>query len=124
MTKRDEIATAYVNADSAPLERIITQTDPATFMSPAGDAITGAVSIAKRYANDAANFQKGSTSKLEVLQSASGQLGFWTGIQHAEVETKGKEGSVPMVLRVTEVFRLEASEWKLIHRHADLSKSK
>jgi ketosteroid isomerase-like protein len=93
-------------------------------MSPGGDSVTGATAVAQRYATDAASFAKGSTSKLEMLHSASGQLGFWAGIQHAEVKLKGKDQVIPMTLRVTEVFRLEGGDWKLIHRHADIPKSK
>jgi NAD(P)H-dependent FMN reductase/ketosteroid isomerase-like protein len=124
LQRRDAIASAYVNGDSAPLDTIVSHADPATFLSPGGEAMSGAVAIAKRYASDAQSFAKGSRSKLEVLQSAAGQLAFWTGIQHAEVRFKGKEGEAPMDLRVTEVFRLEGGEWKLIHRHADMGKSK
>jgi ketosteroid isomerase-like protein len=93
-------------------------------MSPGGDVLTGAAAIAKRYASDAAHFATGSTSKLEILQAQSGPMAFWTGTQHAEVKSKGKDGAVPMALRVTEVFRLEDGGWKLIHRHADLGKPK
>ncbi|MBS0419454.1 MAG: NAD(P)H-dependent oxidoreductase [Proteobacteria bacterium] len=124
MKRRDSVATAYVNGDGSPLDSIITRTDPATFLSPGGDAVTGAAVVANRYKADAAHFTKGSTSKLEVLQSANGQLGFWTGIQHAEVKMQGKEGAIPMSLRVTEVFRLEGGHWHLIHRHADMGTSK
>ncbi len=122
LQQRDEIATAYVNGDGAPLDAIVTRIDSATFMSPRGDSVTGASAVAQRYAADVASFAKGGTSKLEMLQSANGHLGFWTGIQHAEVRLEGKEEAVPLTLRVTEVFRLEGGDWKLIHRHADVPK--
>ncbi|WP_409527241.1 nuclear transport factor 2 family protein [Rhizobium sp. P28RR-XV] len=32
----------------------------------------------------------------------------------------GQDGEIPMSLRVTEVFRREEGEWKLVHRHADM----
>ena len=124
LQRRDEIATAYVNGDGAPLDAIVTRVDSATFMSPGGDSVTGSTAVAQRYASDVTSFAKGSTSKLEMLQSAHGHLGFWTGIQHAEVRLKGKDDIVPMTLRVTEIFRLEGSDWKLIHRHADIPNSK
>jgi len=124
LQRRDEIATAYVNGDAAPLDAIVPHSDSASFMSPGGDSVTGATAVAQRYATDAGSFAKGSTSKLEMLHSASGQLGFWAGIQHAEVKLKGKDQVIPMTLRVTEVFRLEGGDWKLIHRHADIPKSK
>ena len=124
MKRRDAIATAYVNGDCDPLNTIVTHRDPATFMSPAGDFVSGAATIASRYAKDAAMFGTGSDSKLEILQSETGQLAFWTGIQHARVHLKGKSEPISMDLRVTEVFRLEDGAWKLIHRHADRPTSK
>lgn len=124
LKQREEIATAYVNGDGAPLDAIVTRNDPATFMSPRGDVLTGAAAIVERYATDAANFVKGSSSKLEIVHAESGQLGLWTGIQHAEVKSKGDGAPVPMALRVTEVYRLDGKDWKLIHRHADVSKPK
>jgi ketosteroid isomerase-like protein len=72
----------------------------------------------------AASFHDGSTGHFEILQSSeNGDLTFWTGMQHAKVHLQGKDETVPMSLRVTEGFRREDSEWKLVHRHADMPKS-
>jgi NAD(P)H-dependent FMN reductase/ketosteroid isomerase-like protein len=119
MKTRETIARDYVNGEAASLGAIVTRTDPATFFSPKGDTQQGAEAIASRYETDAQAFQKGSTTKLEVLQSSSGELAFWTGLQHAMVRMKGQD-AVPMTLRITEVFRREGGSFKLVHRHADM----
>jgi hypothetical protein len=57
---------------------------------------------------------------VEVLhREASGELGFWTGVEHARVTFDGAEGPLGMSLRVTEVFRFENGDFKLVHRHAE-----
>ena len=56
----------------------------------------------------------------QVLQmGASGEVAHWAGIQRSTVRMKGKADAIPIDLRVTEVFRREDGEWKLVHRHAD-----
>jgi NAD(P)H-dependent FMN reductase/ketosteroid isomerase-like protein len=120
MKRRETIALDYVNGESESLAGILAQHDPATFFSPKGDHETGATAVAQRYFKDAKSFAKPGTSRLEILQSrASGGLAFWTGFQHAQVRIAGKDQPVAMKLRITEVFRLQAGEWALVHRHAD-----
>jgi ketosteroid isomerase-like protein len=50
---------------------------------------------------------------------ASDGIGYCVGVQHATARMVGKPGTIPFHLRVTEVFRRESGEWKLVHRHAD-----
>jgi NAD(P)H-dependent FMN reductase len=57
---------------------------------------------------------------VEVLhREASGNLGFWTGVEHAQVAFDGAEKPLGMTLRVTEVFRFEDGDFRLVHRHAE-----
>lgn len=120
MKQRNDVATAYVNGDAAPLGQIVTKELPATFFAPFGGYLQGADEVATRYAHDANAFTPEGKSRLEILQiGASEGIAYWVGIQHATAQLKGNPDPIPMNLRVTELFRREGNEWKLIHRHAD-----
>jgi NAD(P)H-dependent FMN reductase/ketosteroid isomerase-like protein len=120
MQRREEIARAYVNGDAAPLQDVVTREDPATFFPPNGAAQRGADAVARAYVSDAQHFAPGGESRLDVMHSEAGRLAFWSGTQIATVRTPGKDAVESLQVRVTEVFRLEEGDWKLIHRHADI----
>jgi ketosteroid isomerase-like protein len=72
------------------------------------------------YERDAAAFAPDGDSALEILDmGASGDLAFWVGYQRVTARLGGSPEPNPMSLRVSEVFRREGDEWKLVHRHAD-----
>lgn len=119
MKRRLSAAAAYVVGDPAPLTAICAELDPATFFAPLGGSVQRAENVTPRYVADDAAFDHGSTTYFEVFHlNASGDLAYWTGLQHGQVKFKGRE-AVRMSLRVTEIFRRDGGEWKLIHRHAD-----
>lgn len=124
LKRREAISNDYINGDAKPLDEIVTRTDPASFMPPSGMVISGAEAVAAAHLKGAAAFQKGSTGRFEILDSGSdGSIGYWAGTQPAKVMMKGKDEPVAMTLRVTEIFRKEGGEWKLVHRHADMMQS-
>jgi len=122
MAARVEAAAAYVRGDGGPVGDLSTTHDPATFFGPDGKLVRGASSVAESYRRGAEAFGPGGESRLEILQQASdGKVAYWTGLQHAVVEMDGK--STPMTLRITELYRQEDGDWKLVHRHADTLKA-
>ncbi len=119
MTRREAAARAYINGDAGPLVRISAATSPASFFAPMGGHVEGAEQVSSRYERDAAIFAPGAgEGHFEIAQmDSSGDLGYWVGFQRATASVG--EQAAPFNLRVTEIFRREAGDWKLIHRHAD-----
>lgn len=120
MKEREQAASAYVRGDASPLDKLVARDGEASFFPPMGGTVSGADAVKAQYDEGARSFGASGKSHLKVIQSdASGALAFWTGVQEADVEFAGKAQS--MKLRITEVFRRQDSDWKLVHRHADMN---
>jgi ketosteroid isomerase-like protein len=120
MKRREEVASAYVRGDATPLSQIVTRVSPATFFGPQGSFREGAEEVSSTYERDAGSFEPGGDSHFEILQmGASDGVAYWVGFQRATARMRGKTEAIPFNLRVTEIFRREDGEWKMVHRHAD-----
>ena len=119
MKRREDTARAFVRGDIGPLGGIVARVSPATFFGPQGGYEQGPHHVYSIYERDAAHFTSGDTS-FEILQmAASDGIAYWVGFQRAMARLDEATEPVPFSLRVTEVFRRENAEWKLVHRHAD-----
>lgn len=120
LKQRENVAAAYVSGNANPLDAIVPRTGEASFFPPNGGSVHGAKEVSSRYDDDAKSFAPGGSSSFDVLQSgADGDIGYWTGFQHADARLGESNKIVRMKLRVTELFRFQEGGWKLIHRHAD-----
>lgn len=121
LRRREAASTDYIRGNPATLAGMLTKRDPATFMPPSGAVVEGAGPVQDAHVQGAAAFGPGSSGFFEVINSgSSGALGYWTGRQVATMDVLGQDRAVPMVLRTTEVLRLEDGAWRLAHRHADV----
>ncbi len=119
MKRRDEAARAFVRGDAAPLGRLVARDLPATFYGPNGGFEQGAEPVYARYEQDASHFAAGDSSFEILHMGASNGIAYWVGFQRATARLHQKLEPIRFNLRVTEIFRREGGEWKLIHRHAD-----
>ncbi len=120
MKRRELAAKAFVTGNGGPVAAMATERSPATFFGPGGGHVVGAPEVVATYARDAARFAPGGDSHFEILHNgAGGEIGYWVGYQRAAARFDGSADPTPFDLRVTEIFRREDGEWRLIHRHAD-----
>ena len=120
MKQRSNAALSYINGDAASLGEIVAHHSPATFFHPSGTYYQGAETVWSQYERDATSFESGSEGQLEILHMAAHDgFAYWVGFQRATARLRGKAEPVSFNLRVTELFRREGADWKLIHRHAD-----
>jgi ketosteroid isomerase-like protein len=120
MDLRLKTSTDFVEGKFDSLENISVKDSPATIFPPQGICIQGANEVNAFNQKGAANFLPGAENTFEVMhQDADEHLAYWTGIQRSTVKMKGHDKDVVFNLRITEIFRKENGEWKLMHRHAD-----
>ncbi len=121
---RDAVGQAYITGDAEPLTAMSAQEDPATFFPPNGGYVQGAADVLATNQRGAQMFAPGGETHFEILHSsADGDLGYQVAIQRATVQLTNRDEPVPMDLRITEIYRRDGGEWKLIHRHADSNTS-
>lgn len=117
---RLKASTDFLNGKIEPLNKLSVQNDPASIFPPNGICIAGAREVNDFNQKGAANFLASVANKFETLhKGADEKLAYWTGVQRAVVNVKGKDEPVAFNLRLTEIFRKEDGAWKLMHRHAD-----
>ena len=99
---------------------LVVHTDDFTLMSPFGGAPTHGSDMTSERWEAIGEFFRNGTFEQELVQSYStADMAVLVIIERAHVEAGGLPAQ-HWALRVTLVYRRDASEWRLAHRHADL----
>lgn len=124
MKLRLQASTDFVEGKFASLKDLSVSNAPATIFPPSGTIIQGASVVNEFNEKSAELFKPGAENSFEILhQYADEHVAYWAGVQRSKVQMAGHVEKVDFNLRVTEIFRKENGEWKLMHRHADNLKS-
>ena len=115
--RTSEANTALVRGDIDGYLTLIKHAKDYTLMAPFGGAPTRGFDMSSRAAM--AQFFKAGTFDQELVATyATGDLVVLVTIERVRAEVGGLPEQ-DWSLRVTQIFRREGAEWRLVHRHAD-----
>lgn len=110
--------TALHNGDAEPRKALWSTTDPVTLFG-AALMTTGWPQIEATFDRLASQFSDCASFEIEVVAAgASADLAYLVAFERTTASIGG-DPPAPYSLRVTTVFRREAGDWKIVHRHAD-----
>jgi ketosteroid isomerase-like protein len=117
--RSEEANQALVRGDAERYFELIQPSKDFTLMTPFGGTPSRTYAPSPERTAELGKFFKNGTLKQElVAMFPSNDLVVLVTIEHVRVEA----GGTPMQdwdLRVTQVFRREGDDWRLVHRHAD-----
>ena len=109
---------ALHNGDPKPRLEMWSTLDPVTLFGAAMGG-SGWDEVSRIFHSIASRWSDCTDQRVEILAAGvSGELAYTVGFEHTSVSVDGVPAE-PYTLRVTQVYRREHGEWKVVHRHAD-----
>jgi ketosteroid isomerase-like protein len=116
-TDLHEAELALHNGDSTPRRSLWSRNEPVSVLGAWRNAI-GQRELDELFADLAKSFSDCSSYEFELLAYAvSGDMAYTAGLEHTAASVDGQPRSY--TLRATQVYRREAGEWRVAHRHGD-----
>jgi ketosteroid isomerase-like protein len=114
-----EAEEAIHNGNVAPRVALWSQRDPVTLFGAWGPCNSGWDAVSQTFGWVASRFSDCADYRFDLVAAGvSGDLAYTVGYEHSAVSVDA--GPVESnTLRVTHVYRREAGEWKVVHRHGD-----
>ena len=111
---------AIVTGDPEPQQRLWSRRDDVTLANPLGPPVKGWGQVRQYLEQAASTVRDGEPVSFEpISEYSAGDLGYNVELERTRARFDGSDELTPVALRVTTVFRREAGEWRIIHRHAD-----
>jgi ketosteroid isomerase-like protein len=110
---------ALHNGDPQPRLAMWSTRDPVTLFGAAMPLKSGSDEVSKAFRWIASRWSDCTDQRVDVVAAGvSGDLAYTVTFEHTSVSVDGVPVE-PYTLRVTQVYRREGGEWKVVHRHGD-----
>lgn len=111
---------AFIQGDPEPQKSMWSRWEGVTLANPFGPPAKGADEVFKATDLAAAALREGEDLTYEVISSyETADLAYELAIQGGRMKLGDFPDMVPVMLRVTSIYRREDDGWKVVHRHAD-----
>jgi ketosteroid isomerase-like protein len=111
---------AILRGDKSGYQALFSERDDVTLGNPFGPFARGRNAVEATLTGAASHYRDGEVTGAEhVATYTSGDLACVVEVERGRAKVGGGTELLPVAVRVTSVFRLEADAWKLVHRHAD-----
>jgi ketosteroid isomerase-like protein len=111
--------TAVRSGDATPIISMLSRREPVTLFPAAQATQHGSTQVSEAFQRVASVYSDASPVQFEVLAAGvSGDLAYLVGHERGSASVAGAPAQ-EVDLRVTQVYRREQGEWKLVHRHGD-----
>jgi ketosteroid isomerase-like protein len=111
---------AILKGDQSGYLELFSAAEDVTLGNPFGPFGRGRKNVEARLAIAASKYRDGQNANVELIEKyVSHDLACVAEVESGVARVAGSEGMIRISVRVTSVFRLEAGNWKLVHRHAD-----
>jgi ketosteroid isomerase-like protein len=108
---------AVHDGDADPRRAIWSREDPVTVLGAWRSAV-GRAEVEELFGSLEQRFSGCASYRHEIVTAdVVGDLAYTVGYEHTQAIVDGEPRSY--TLRVTQVYRREGGEWKVVHRHAD-----
>ncbi len=129
MSAQDEVRNAstkfyaalnsMTGGDAAPMSAAWSHGDDVTAMHPIGGEQQGWAAVHDSFAQVASLAASGHVELRDQIIHAGTDLAYELGYEHGTIKLAGE--SVDIHHRVTNIYRRENGEWKIVHHHTDIS---
>jgi ketosteroid isomerase-like protein len=119
LQRHAQATTGVRNGDATSLIEMLSTRDPVTLFPAAQPAKRGWAEVSRAFQRVASLYSNSTPVTFDLVAAGvSGDLAYVVGYERGSASVGG--GPVePVDLRVTQVYRREDGEWKLVHRHGD-----
>jgi ketosteroid isomerase-like protein len=110
---------AFVNGDATGIKELYSHREDVTVLGGFGGFERGWAEVGPRLEWAASEFAGGTYDQEDISATVGNDIAFLVSLERWSYKSARKGTNTLLQLRVTQTFRREGGEWRLMHRHAD-----